>query len=191
MNWWPEAFPCRAAYAAVGLATRDYFPGKHGVLFLTKNKDGFVVVEKVGEDACHGPYLIVFGHASVLKGSVLVACQRAGLAPLAHRDCVPMKWSTTCVMCLLFCRCWQCGALQQPGGYPQVDHHQPEQPQFDYEAELALVAQFQEQFHELDQALTALQPHPDPPAQPARTPLRLFNRFALLDLESGVQKEHE
>ncbi|KAJ9523126.1 hypothetical protein QJQ45_023884, partial [Haematococcus lacustris] len=34
MNWWPEAFPCRAAYAAVGLATRDYFPGKHGVLFL-------------------------------------------------------------------------------------------------------------------------------------------------------------
>ncbi|KAJ9531499.1 hypothetical protein QJQ45_015035, partial [Haematococcus lacustris] len=104
---------------------------------------------------------------------------------------VPMKWSTTCVMCLLFCRCWQCGALQQPGGYPQVDHHQPEQPQFDYEAELALVAQFQEQFHELDQALTALQPHPDPPAQPARTPLRLFNRFALLDLESGVQKEQE
>ncbi|KAL6751960.1 hypothetical protein V8C86DRAFT_3029827 [Haematococcus lacustris] len=88
-------------------------------------------------------------------------------------------------------KCWQCGALQQPGGYPQVDHHQPEQPQFDYEAELALVAQFQEQFHELDQALTALQPHPDPPAQPARTPLRLFNRFALLDLESGVQKEQE
>ncbi|KAJ9520100.1 hypothetical protein QJQ45_030025 [Haematococcus lacustris] len=34
MNWWPEAFPCRAAFAAVGLATRDYFPGKHGVLFL-------------------------------------------------------------------------------------------------------------------------------------------------------------
>ncbi|KAJ9533395.1 hypothetical protein QJQ45_026377 [Haematococcus lacustris] len=32
MNWWPEAFPCRAAFAAVGLATRDYFPGKHGVL---------------------------------------------------------------------------------------------------------------------------------------------------------------
>ncbi|KAJ9523672.1 hypothetical protein QJQ45_020105 [Haematococcus lacustris] len=32
MHWWPEAFPCRAAYAAVGLATRDYFPGKHGVL---------------------------------------------------------------------------------------------------------------------------------------------------------------
>ncbi|KAJ9514851.1 hypothetical protein QJQ45_028609, partial [Haematococcus lacustris] len=30
-----------------------------------KNKDGFVVVEKVGEDAYHGPYLIVFGHASV------------------------------------------------------------------------------------------------------------------------------
>ncbi|GFH27799.1 hypothetical protein HaLaN_26179, partial [Haematococcus lacustris] len=27
MNWWPEAFPCRAAYAAVGLATRDYIPG--------------------------------------------------------------------------------------------------------------------------------------------------------------------
>ncbi|KAJ9523787.1 hypothetical protein QJQ45_019983, partial [Haematococcus lacustris] len=100
-------------------------------------------------------------------------------------------WSTTCVMCLLFCRCWQCGALQQPGGYPQVDHHQPEQPQFDYEAELALVAQFQEQFHELDQALTALQPLPGPPAQPTRTPVRLFNRFALLDLESGVQQEQE
>ncbi|GFH05896.1 hypothetical protein HaLaN_00437, partial [Haematococcus lacustris] len=32
MNWWPEAFPCRAAFAAVGLATRNYFPGKHGVL---------------------------------------------------------------------------------------------------------------------------------------------------------------
>ncbi|KAJ9504618.1 hypothetical protein QJQ45_030477 [Haematococcus lacustris] len=32
MNWWPEAFPCRAAYAAVGLATRDYISGKHGVL---------------------------------------------------------------------------------------------------------------------------------------------------------------
>ncbi|KAJ9533134.1 hypothetical protein QJQ45_018222, partial [Haematococcus lacustris] len=128
MNWWPEAFPCRAAYAAVGLATRDYFPGKHGVLFL------------------------------IVRAVVEAMCQ------------VPMMWSTTCVMCLLFCRCWQCGALQQPGGYPQVDHHQPEQPQFDYEAELALVAQFQEQFHELDQALTALQPHPDPPAQPARTP---------------------
>ncbi|KAJ9514467.1 hypothetical protein QJQ45_016196 [Haematococcus lacustris] len=50
-------------------------------------------------------------------------------------------------------RCWQCGALQQPGGYPLVDHHQPEQPvslprapqpQFDNDAELALVAQFQE-----------------------------------------------
>ncbi|KAJ9511757.1 hypothetical protein QJQ45_022620, partial [Haematococcus lacustris] len=48
-------------------------------------------------------------------------------------------------------RCWQCGDLQQPGGYPQVDHHQLEQPdsmpgapqpQFDNEAELALVAQF-------------------------------------------------
>ncbi|KAL6749231.1 hypothetical protein V8C86DRAFT_3032168 [Haematococcus lacustris] len=26
MNWWPEVFPCRAAYAAVGLATRDYIP---------------------------------------------------------------------------------------------------------------------------------------------------------------------
>ncbi|KAJ9523033.1 hypothetical protein QJQ45_023798 [Haematococcus lacustris] len=130
MNWWPEAFPCRAAYAAVGLATRDYIPAK--------NRDGFVKVHRVGEDACHGRYLVVFGRASVLKSSVL--------------------WSTTCVMCLLFCRCWQCGALQQPGGYPQVDHHQPEQPQFDYEAELALVAQFQEQFHELDQALTALQP---------------------------------
>ncbi|GFH26739.1 hypothetical protein HaLaN_24935 [Haematococcus lacustris] len=32
MNWWPEAFPRRAAFAAVRLATRDYFPGKHGVL---------------------------------------------------------------------------------------------------------------------------------------------------------------
>ncbi|KAJ9513622.1 hypothetical protein QJQ45_006073 [Haematococcus lacustris] len=78
-----------------------------------------------------------------------------------------------------------------PGGYPQVDHHQAEQPQFDYEAELALVAQFQDQFHELDQALTALQPLPGPPAQPTRTPMRLFNRFALLDLESGVQQEQE
>ncbi|KAJ9533908.1 hypothetical protein QJQ45_026999 [Haematococcus lacustris] len=104
---------------------------------------------------------------------------------------VTSQWSTTCVMCLLFCRCWQCGALQQPGGYPQVDHHLPKQPQFDYEAELALVAQFQEQFHELDQALTALQPLPGPPAQPTRTPVRLFNRFALLDLESGVQQEQE
>ncbi|KAJ9528671.1 hypothetical protein QJQ45_020549 [Haematococcus lacustris] len=84
MNWWPEAFPRRAAFAAVGLASRDYFPGKHGVLFLNA--------------------------------------------------------------------CWQCGALQQPGGYPQVDHHQLEQPdsmpgapqpQFDNEAELALVAQVQ------------------------------------------------
>ncbi|KAJ9518276.1 hypothetical protein QJQ45_010235 [Haematococcus lacustris] len=32
MNWWPEAFPCRAAYAAVGLATRDYFPELRVVL---------------------------------------------------------------------------------------------------------------------------------------------------------------
>ncbi|KAJ9505216.1 hypothetical protein QJQ45_028631 [Haematococcus lacustris] len=30
MNWWPEAIPRRAAFAAVGLASRDYFPGKHG-----------------------------------------------------------------------------------------------------------------------------------------------------------------
>ncbi|KAJ9521049.1 hypothetical protein QJQ45_022760, partial [Haematococcus lacustris] len=67
MNWWPEAFPCRAAYAAVGLATRDYIPAK--------NKNGFVTVERVGEDACHGRYLVVFGRASVLKSSVLVACQ--------------------------------------------------------------------------------------------------------------------
>ncbi|KAL6748309.1 hypothetical protein V8C86DRAFT_1169718 [Haematococcus lacustris] len=140
---------------------------------------------------------------------------------------VPMKWPTTSVMCLLFCRCWQCGALQQPGGYPQVaphlpsplssarrehldtvkshlcssvDHHQPEQPvslpgapqpQFDNEAELARVAQFQEHFRELDQALTALQPLPGPPAQPTGTPLRLFNRFAVLDLESGVPQEQE
>ncbi|KAJ9524518.1 hypothetical protein QJQ45_019617 [Haematococcus lacustris] len=35
VNWWPEAFPCRAAIAAVGLATRNYFPGKHKVLFLS------------------------------------------------------------------------------------------------------------------------------------------------------------
>ncbi|KAJ9520858.1 hypothetical protein QJQ45_014005 [Haematococcus lacustris] len=88
MNWWPEAFPCRAAYAAVGLATRDYIP--------------------------------------VVRAVVEATCQ------------VPMKWSTTCVMCLLFCRCWQCGALQQPGGYPQVDHPQSEQPQFDYEACLTM-----------------------------------------------------
>ncbi|KAJ9512850.1 hypothetical protein QJQ45_029173 [Haematococcus lacustris] len=32
MNWWPEAFPCRAAYAAVGLATRDYIPGVGNVV---------------------------------------------------------------------------------------------------------------------------------------------------------------
>ncbi|KAJ9510603.1 hypothetical protein QJQ45_019802 [Haematococcus lacustris] len=38
MNWWPEAFPRRAAFAAVGLASRDYFPGKHGVLFLNATK---------------------------------------------------------------------------------------------------------------------------------------------------------
>ncbi|KAJ9508878.1 hypothetical protein QJQ45_028191, partial [Haematococcus lacustris] len=81
-----------------------------------------------------------------------------------------------------------------------VDHHQPEQPvslpgapqpQFDIEAELARVAQFQEQFRELDQALTALQPLPGPPAQPTSTPMRLFNRFAVLDLEYGVPKEQE
>ncbi|KAJ9531474.1 hypothetical protein QJQ45_015060, partial [Haematococcus lacustris] len=81
-----------------------------------------------------------------------------------------------------------------------VDHHQPEQPvslpgapqpKFDNEAELARVAQFQEHFRELDQALTALQPLPGPPAQPTGTPLRLFNRFAVLDLESGVPKEQE
>ncbi|KAJ9534867.1 hypothetical protein QJQ45_017244, partial [Haematococcus lacustris] len=81
-----------------------------------------------------------------------------------------------------------------------VDHHQPEQPvslpgapqpQFDNEAELARVAQFQEHFRELDQALTALQPLPGPPTQPTGTPLRLFNRFAVLDLESGVPQEQE
>ncbi|GFH28641.1 hypothetical protein HaLaN_27168, partial [Haematococcus lacustris] len=33
MNWWPEAFPCRAAYAVVGLATREYIPG---VLHLSR-----------------------------------------------------------------------------------------------------------------------------------------------------------
>ncbi|KAJ9530866.1 hypothetical protein QJQ45_028838, partial [Haematococcus lacustris] len=43
MNWWPEAFPCRAAFAAIGLGNSRIHP-----------------------------------------------------------------------------RCWQCGALQQPGGYPQV-----------------------------------------------------------------------
>ncbi|KAJ9524655.1 hypothetical protein QJQ45_024267, partial [Haematococcus lacustris] len=89
--------------------------------------------------------------------------------------------------------CWQCGALQQPGGYPQVaphlpsplssaqrehldtveshlcssvDHHLPEQPVsllgapqplFDNEAELARVAQLQEHFRELDQALNCIE----------------------------------
>ncbi|KAJ9513485.1 hypothetical protein QJQ45_006040 [Haematococcus lacustris] len=76
-----------------------------------------------------------------------------------------------------------------------VDHHQPEQPvslpgapqpQFDNEAELARVAQFQEHFRELDQALTALQPLPGPPAQPTGTPLRLFNRFAVLALSLSL-----
>ncbi|KAJ9515492.1 hypothetical protein QJQ45_016483, partial [Haematococcus lacustris] len=61
-----------------------------GFTTAAKSKDGFVMVKRVGEDACHGPYLIVFGHASVLKGCVVDACQRAGLAPLAHRDCVRM-----------------------------------------------------------------------------------------------------
>ncbi|KAJ9523739.1 hypothetical protein QJQ45_020159 [Haematococcus lacustris] len=62
MNWWPELFPCRAAFAAVRLATRGYIPAK--------SRNGFVTVERVGEDACHGRYLIVFGRASVLMGCV-------------------------------------------------------------------------------------------------------------------------
>ncbi|KAJ9517287.1 hypothetical protein QJQ45_009192 [Haematococcus lacustris] len=92
----------------------------------------------------------------------------------------------------------QCSQAINPGKQcSSVDHHQPEQPvslpgapqpQFDNEAELARVAQFQEHFRELDQALTALQPLPGPPAQPTGTPLRLFNRFAVLDLESGSRK---
>ncbi|KAJ9533310.1 hypothetical protein QJQ45_026333, partial [Haematococcus lacustris] len=32
MDWWPEAFPCRAAFAAVGLATREYIPGVGNVV---------------------------------------------------------------------------------------------------------------------------------------------------------------
>ncbi|KAL6764213.1 hypothetical protein V8C86DRAFT_2477721, partial [Haematococcus lacustris] len=59
-------------------------------------------------------------------------------------------------------RCWQCGALQQPGGYPQPE--QPvslpgaPQPQFDNEAELARVAQFQEHFPHPSLPTVALQP---------------------------------
>ncbi|KAJ9517564.1 hypothetical protein QJQ45_025097, partial [Haematococcus lacustris] len=122
MNWWPEAIPRRAAFAAVGLTSR--------------------------------------GVGNVVPFSNLEATLRCS----------------------------------------SVDHHQPEQPvslpgapqpQFDNEAELARVAQFQEHFRELDQALTALQPLPGPPAQPTGTPLRLFNRFVVLDLESGVPQEQE
>ncbi|GFH13128.1 hypothetical protein HaLaN_08951, partial [Haematococcus lacustris] len=35
-----------------------------------KSRNGFVTVERLGEDACHGRYLIVFGRASVLMGCV-------------------------------------------------------------------------------------------------------------------------
>ncbi|KAL6759239.1 hypothetical protein V8C86DRAFT_1335963 [Haematococcus lacustris] len=313
-----------------------------GLTCAAKSRNGFVMVDRVGEDACHGRYLIVFGHASVLKGCVVDACQRAGLAPLAHRDCVrmhqrqrppppsppqqppppppsslppslpphptsppllppPLLPPSTSSSSLPTSaatppppslqpatlppslhvktleqqppppslppklddlhhdqvspcpspppspplqpplppspprpspptppqqpqqppptftahKCWQCGALQQPGGYTQVaphlpsplssarrehldtvkshlcssvDHHQPEQPvslpgapqpQVDNEAELARVAHFQEHFRELDQALTALQPLPGPPAQPTGTPLRLFGLLCL------------
>ncbi|GFH15593.1 hypothetical protein HaLaN_11845 [Haematococcus lacustris] len=34
VDWWPEAFPCRAAFAAVGVATRECIKGKHGALCL-------------------------------------------------------------------------------------------------------------------------------------------------------------
>ncbi|KAJ9526896.1 hypothetical protein QJQ45_017737 [Haematococcus lacustris] len=40
MNWWPEAFPCRAAYAAVGLATRDYIPASHPPTLTTCQDPG-------------------------------------------------------------------------------------------------------------------------------------------------------
>ncbi|KAJ9514022.1 hypothetical protein QJQ45_021091 [Haematococcus lacustris] len=61
-----------------------------------KNKDGFVVVEKVGEDACHGRYLVVFGRASVLKGSVLVACQRVGnVVPYNSPEATPRSTITS------------------------------------------------------------------------------------------------
>ncbi|KAJ9520057.1 hypothetical protein QJQ45_030144 [Haematococcus lacustris] len=183
MNWWPEAFPCRAAFAAVGLATRGYIPIKHWVLFLTKSRNGFVTVERVGEDACHGRYLIVFGRASVLLGCVVGALQQPGGYPQVAPH-LPSPLSSARLEHLDTVKSHLCSS---------VDHHQPEQPvslpgapqpQFDNEAELARVAQFQEHFRELDQALTALQPLPGPPAQPTGTPLRLFNRFAVLDLES-------
>ncbi|GFH32173.1 hypothetical protein HaLaN_31350, partial [Haematococcus lacustris] len=41
-----------------------------GFTTAAKNKNAFVMVERVGEDACHGRYQVVFGHASVLKGCV-------------------------------------------------------------------------------------------------------------------------
>ncbi|KAJ9519430.1 hypothetical protein QJQ45_023071 [Haematococcus lacustris] len=40
MNWWPGAFPCRAAFAAVGLATRGYIPVLHTMsTHATKSAD--------------------------------------------------------------------------------------------------------------------------------------------------------
>ncbi|KAJ9528591.1 hypothetical protein QJQ45_020429, partial [Haematococcus lacustris] len=39
-----------------------------GFKTAAKNKNGFVTVERVREDACHGRYLVVFGRASVLMG---------------------------------------------------------------------------------------------------------------------------
>ncbi|GFH12873.1 hypothetical protein HaLaN_08642 [Haematococcus lacustris] len=32
VDWWPEAVPCRAAFAAVGQATREYIPGVGNVV---------------------------------------------------------------------------------------------------------------------------------------------------------------
>ncbi|KAJ9524772.1 hypothetical protein QJQ45_024394, partial [Haematococcus lacustris] len=84
-----------------------------------KNKDGFVVVEKVGEDACHGRYLVVFGRASVLKGSVLLVVF-FGTAGIGTRG----GWGADAVLracCKVVCR--PRGAGQRRGRVVLVDEH--------------------------------------------------------------------
>ncbi|KAL6752896.1 hypothetical protein V8C86DRAFT_2438835 [Haematococcus lacustris] len=217
MNWWPEAFPRRAAFAAVGLASRDYFSASNPQqpkALPSRSAARESALENSEQEPPPPPPSL---HVKTLEQQPPPPSLPPKLDDL-HHDQQPQQPPPT----FTAHKCWQCGALQQPGGYPQVaphlpsplssarrehldtvkshlcssvDHHQPEQPvslpgapqpQFDNEAELARVAQFQEHFRELDQALTALQPLPGPPAQPTGTPLRLFNRFAVLDLESAA-----
>ncbi|KAJ9520026.1 hypothetical protein QJQ45_029961, partial [Haematococcus lacustris] len=188
MNWWPEAFPCRAAFAAIGLGNSRIHLRcwQCGAL---QQPGGYPQVDP------HLPSPLSSArreHLDTEKKKKKKKKKKTTPLPVSAKLMYPPR--VPLLIALVMRRpaplCLSCTigrvSLQPERRCSSVDHHQPEQPvslpgapqpQFDNESELARVAQFQEHFR--------------PPAQPTGTPLRLFNRFAVLDLESGVPKEQE